>query len=298
MVVPEVPRLLDHAIRLLGEHLSTPRDGGAWRFGPLVIVAPALDAATVHAATAVGRARLAAGDVVSWAGGTLDRDIARALSGDRLDHLVTRCAACRLVVVDRIDGVAGAEPQRALVHLLDTSTAAGTAWCVSVARLPAAGLSPQCASRLGGGLVVPAPASADRPPVAVPPSLGRVIRAAARHHDVPVEAVLGPSRSRTVAAARSLAMYLARTLTGRSLQAIGSACGDRDHTTVLHAVRVCGVRIGHDPAFAADVERLAAALAAPGVTTATTGRRRRSGVGSAPLDRVLSNRRRDRRRRA
>ena len=36
---------------------------------------------------------------------------------------------------------------------------------------------------------------------------------------------------------RQIAMYLAKTLTLRSLPEIGRRFGGRDHTTVLHAVR-------------------------------------------------------------
>jgi chromosomal replication initiator protein len=36
---------------------------------------------------------------------------------------------------------------------------------------------------------------------------------------------------------RQVAMYLAKTLTPRSLPEIGRRFGGRDHTTVLHAVR-------------------------------------------------------------
>ena len=32
-------------------------------------------------------------------------------------------------------------------------------------------------------------------------------------------------------------MYLAKQLTARSLPEIGRRCGNRDHTTVLHAIR-------------------------------------------------------------
>ena len=36
---------------------------------------------------------------------------------------------------------------------------------------------------------------------------------------------------------RQIAMFLAKTLTPRSLPEIGRRFGNRDHTTVLHAVR-------------------------------------------------------------
>lgn len=287
-------RLLDHVAGLMVEHLLGTRPTSAgWRLGPLVILSPADDAASAAVARAVeSRAATHARDlVVRWSGHDLDREIAAALAGDRLDRLAAAVSARRLVVVDRIDHVGAVERQQALVHLFDVATAAGAAWLVSAAVHPQRAFVPQCSSRLCGGIVVAAPEPVAAPPPACGgPSLGRIIRATARLHDLAPATVVGPSRSRTVAAARSLAMYLARRLTGRSFQAIGRACGGRDHTTVLHGVRVCGARIARDPAFAADVERLVTALASQ------PRRRGRSAVGSAAAAAVARNRRRERRR--
>ncbi|MBB4004461.1 helix-turn-helix domain-containing protein [Aurantimonas endophytica] len=50
--------------------------------------------------------------------------------------------------------------------------------------------------------------------------------------------IVGGGRHRQVAFARHAFMYWARRLTGKSLPQIGRFCGDRDHTTVLHSVRI------------------------------------------------------------
>lgn len=292
------PALVDLAIGLLVGHCVHRRDEApVWRFGPIVLVSPAEDAATaaVRAACATREWACASRNALLWNGRSLDRELAAALAGDRLDRLAAALANRRLVVVDRIDRVTHPERQQALVHLLDTTSATGTAWCVSVSRHPAKDMLPQAVSRLGGGLVVPAATPLTGPlPTGTAPTLARVIRVAARHHDIAPAAVTGPSRSRTVAAARSLAMYLARHLTGRSFQAIGDACGDRDHTTVLHGVRVCATRIARDPGFAADVDRLAAELRGPASSGSPAPGRRRSGVGAAALVDPSSTRRRPR----
>lgn len=298
-----VGRLLDHAVGLLVDHVTgLPGRSADWPFGPLVIVSAAegVAATAVTAAAATRGATLAGSGVAVWHGQALGRDLAAAVAGERFERFTAAVAALRLVVIDRIDLVTGAEVEESLASLFDASTAAGTAWCVSVPQLPPAGLGPRCATRLGAGLVVPA-AMPPAPRAAAPgrtPAVGRIIRAAARYHDVPVDAILGPVRMRTVAAARSLAMYLARRLTGRSFHSIGAACGRRDHTTVLHAVRVCGTRIARDPGFAADVERLAAALTGAVETRSPGALGRRSRVGSAALAGTLATRRRDRRRQA
>jgi chromosomal replication initiator protein len=51
-------------------------------------------------------------------------------------------------------------------------------------------------------------------------------------------------------------MYLAKTLTLRSLPEIGRRFGGRDHTTVLHAVRKIEHLVGNDAALAEEIEAL------------------------------------------
>lgn len=50
-------------------------------------------------------------------------------------------------------------------------------------------------------------------------------------------------RTARVVLARQVAMYLAKVLTGRSLPEIGRRFGNRDHTTVLHAVRKIAAKV-------------------------------------------------------
>jgi len=51
-------------------------------------------------------------------------------------------------------------------------------------------------------------------------------------------------------------MYLAKQLTSKSLPDIGRHFGDRDHTTVMHAVARVTELIAQDAAFAEDVDLL------------------------------------------
>jgi len=69
---------------------------------------------------------------------------------------------------------------------------------------------------------------------------------------------------RTYAQPRQLAMYLARELTQASLPSIGKLFGDRDHSTVIHAIRVTEKRIAHDRDFADIVAGLRFRIAHPG----------------------------------
>jgi chromosomal replication initiator protein len=56
-------------------------------------------------------------------------------------------------------------------------------------------------------------------------------------------------------------MYLAKTLTLRSLPEIGRRFGGRDHTTVLHAVRKIEALVGKDTALQDEVDSLKRQLA-------------------------------------
>ena len=70
--------------------------------------------------------------------------------------------------------------------------------------------------------------------------------------------MIADRRGRAVAHPRQVAMYLARYLTPQSLPAIGRMFGDRDHSTVLHAVRGVEARMEADPALARKVTLIAA----------------------------------------
>ena len=63
-------------------------------------------------------------------------------------------------------------------------------------------------------------------------------------------------RSQSVAVPRQVCMYLARRLTGRSLEEIGAFFGGRDHTTVLHADRKIHRLVEHDPAMRGTLEAI------------------------------------------
>jgi chromosomal replication initiator protein len=56
-------------------------------------------------------------------------------------------------------------------------------------------------------------------------------------------------RTKNLAFARQVAMYLSRKLAGSSMPAIGDKFGKRDHSTVFHAIRTIEQRIESDPAF-------------------------------------------------
>ncbi len=64
-----------------------------------------------------------------------------------------------------------------------------------------------------------------------------ILRIVSRHYGVSKGDLLSQRRHRSVVWPRQVGMYLAKHLTARSLPEIGRRFGDRDHTTVLHAIR-------------------------------------------------------------
>ncbi len=87
-------------------------------------------------------------------------------------------------------------------------------------------------------------------------TLQAVIEATARYYRLSVAALSGRQRTKVVALARQLAMYLAREETSASLLQIGEALGGRDHTTVMHGCTRIAKALASDPSLAQDAENI------------------------------------------
>jgi chromosomal replication initiator protein len=87
-------------------------------------------------------------------------------------------------------------------------------------------------------------------------SIEDIQRKVAEHYNIRLTDMSSARRARNVARPRQVAMYLAKQLTSRSLPEIGRRFGNRDHTTVMHAVSRIAELMAADPAFAEDVELL------------------------------------------
>ncbi len=83
-----------------------------------------------------------------------------------------------------------------------------------------------------------------------------ILRIVAKHYSVTRSDLLSSRRTANVVRPRQIAMYLAKTLTLRSLPEIGRRFGGRDHTTVLHAVRKIDANVVNDKVLAEEVEVL------------------------------------------
>ena len=87
-------------------------------------------------------------------------------------------------------------------------------------------------------------------------TIEEIQRKVAEHWNIRLTDMSSPRRARAVARPRQVAMYLAKQLTSRSLPEIGRKFGNRDHTTVMHAVSRITELMAVDPGFADDVELL------------------------------------------
>ena len=87
-------------------------------------------------------------------------------------------------------------------------------------------------------------------------TIEEIQRKVAEHWNIRLTDMSSARRARAVARPRQVAMFLAKQLTSRSLPEIGRKFGNRDHTTVMHAVSRVTELMERDTAFAEDVELL------------------------------------------
>ncbi len=87
-------------------------------------------------------------------------------------------------------------------------------------------------------------------------------RRVSEHYNIRLSDMIGPKRVRTYVRPRQVAMYLAKTMTSRSLPEIGRRFGGRDHTTIMHGVKRIEELKATDSQMADDLELLRRSLEA------------------------------------
>jgi chromosomal replication initiator protein len=87
-------------------------------------------------------------------------------------------------------------------------------------------------------------------------SIEEIQKKVAEHYNIRLTDMSSARRARNVARPRQVAMYLAKQLTQRSLPEIGRRFGNRDHTTVMHAVSRIAELMQQDASFAEDIALL------------------------------------------
>jgi hypothetical protein len=91
-------------------------------------------------------------------------------------------------------------------------------------------------------------------------AINDIQRVVSARYKISRAAMLSARRTASIVRPRQIAMYLARTLTRRSLSEIGRYFGERDHTTVLHAIRRIEDFAGVDQVLAKELRNLAQSL--------------------------------------
>ncbi|GFO81782.1 MAG: hypothetical protein A49_14090 [Methyloceanibacter sp.] len=105
---------------------------------------------------------------------------------------------------------------------------------------------------------VEAPRNDRRKPV----TIRDIVKAVCTHFGVSRTYLLSARRHRSIVRPRQIAIYLSAQMLSCSSGSIGRQFGNRDHTTVLHSVRVVSRLIESDPQIAQDVAEIKRGLGA------------------------------------
>tara|TARA_Y100000588_G_C14259232_1_gene926873 strand:- start:1054 stop:2493 length:1440 start_codon:yes stop_codon:yes gene_type:complete len=87
-------------------------------------------------------------------------------------------------------------------------------------------------------------------------SIEVIQRHIADHFDLSQELLISKTRKKEITMPRQIAMFLAKQLTDNPLKLIGLHFGNRDHSTVIHAIQTIDKRCKEDPTFAQLVDNL------------------------------------------
>ncbi len=87
-------------------------------------------------------------------------------------------------------------------------------------------------------------------------SIGKIMSIVANYFNLSIDDLTGKRRSKEIANARMIAMYLCKLLTEETLERIGLEFGGRDHSTVIHACE----KIGDDVKTNGELEKIISEL--------------------------------------
>lgn len=93
-------------------------------------------------------------------------------------------------------------------------------------------------------------------------TIQHILDAIVKYYGVKISDLQGKKRNKSIAFPRQVCMFLARRHTRFSLEEIGGYFGNRDHTTVLHAVRSIDEDIKNDREIARQVNHIESQLTA------------------------------------
>lgn len=96
-----------------------------------------------------------------------------------------------------------------------------------------------------------------------PSTIKDVQRIVAKRYGFTRTDLLSERRTVPLAKARQIAMFVAKSVTTKSLPEIGRHFGGRDHTTILHGIRKIAGMVEADERFRAEIDGLKAHFEAP-----------------------------------
>jgi chromosomal replication initiator protein len=87
-------------------------------------------------------------------------------------------------------------------------------------------------------------------------SVDYILQMVSDYYNMEREEILSNTRKREIVQARQVAMYLSKQFTKTSLKSIGVQLGDKDHATVLHAIKAVNNLRETDRHFKVEIEEL------------------------------------------
>ena len=85
-------------------------------------------------------------------------------------------------------------------------------------------------------------------------TLQMIVEIVCDHFQISMDQILSKSRTNEIARPRMIAMYLAKTMTGSSQDAIGAFLGGRDHSTVIHGIKKVEAEIQNNETMKNQIE--------------------------------------------
>jgi len=80
-----------------------------------------------------------------------------------------------------------------------------------------------------------------------------IVNCVGKHFSISPESIKGRSREKNIIRARQISMYIIRNLTDLTMDEIGKTFGNKDHTTVLHAIRKIEEGLESNPQLADEI---------------------------------------------
>ncbi len=91
-------------------------------------------------------------------------------------------------------------------------------------------------------------------------TMENIATAVCEHFNVPEKMLMSKSRKKEIALARQVAMYIAKKMTDKPLAEIGLNLGNRNHATVLHAIKTVNDQMEYDAMLRRSVHQIENAL--------------------------------------